>query len=56
MKLFLITYFSNYDDREDYAWYRTEEGAMEFVETCKELGNKIHKAMEIIEFRDLNVQ
>jgi len=52
--LFLVTYFSAYDDADNYMWFRTESEAIGFIELCEELGNKVHDAMEIKDFRRLD--
>lgn len=53
--LFLVTYFSRYDDRDNYMWFRTEEETLLFVEDCKDLGNKVYNAMEIKDYRFLEI-
>ena len=53
--LFLVTYFSRYDDRDNYMWFRTEEEALIFVEDCKDLGNKVYNAIEIKGYRYLEI-
>ena len=53
--MFLVTYFSKYDDRSDYMWFNSEREVREFIEDCKEMGNTVHQAIEIKDFRRLDV-
>ena len=51
--MYLVMYHSAYYDKDSYMWFRTEEEAMEFIDTCKELRNRIDNAFEIKELRRL---
>lgn len=53
--MYLVMYYSAYYDRDSYMWFRTEMEAAMFIEDCKKLGNKIHNAIEIKEYRRMDI-